>query len=243
MLSQRLFTIKTKTNTSIVVHPNLKAWYKFDGNVLDSTTNGRNGTVVGSPTYTNGMLNIDTNKGVDIGAIGINSNVVPFTLRFRGIINPSILPVGGYRTLICNGGGGSSHYGQWYTDLSIYRVSSTVCTFRLAVGQAQFADGYAYSENISSSTEKMYDIIATYDPTAPPTNCIAIYTDGVKSILYGSAVPTTTSCSSDSWRIGRGADNNYYLTAQIDEVQFFNKVLSSSDLALISAGQQPIGVY
>ena len=65
----------------------LVAWYKLNGNVLDSTVNGNHGTIVGSPTVVNDgpfgscyLFNPDTNDRITINNLSSFIYNTPFSI-------------------------------------------------------------------------------------------------------------------------------------------------------------------
>ena len=58
-----VWTFKAIYDPGQVADPNLKLWYRFEDNVLDSSGHGRNGTEVGGPTYVDGADSLAQPRG------------------------------------------------------------------------------------------------------------------------------------------------------------------------------------
>jgi len=202
------------------------AWYKGDGNALDSGVNGLNGTWSGTPAYTNGVNGqaFAINGGsayVDCGnpaALQI-TNAITLEVWFRP--NGTTAAIS---TIIGKGvlAGDQRAYGMTFA------ASSLVPQLRV------FPSGTTTGGNILSAAGALpvgawSHVVCTFQPSTR----MAIYTNGVLSAETTTGVPAGIFNSSATAAIGTGLDYGgagRQPNGQIDDARIYNRALTQSEI-------------
>jgi hypothetical protein len=199
-------------------HPGLVGWWRFDegtGTVAgDSSGNGNNGTVYGA-TWVAGKygeaLNFSgINNKVDCG----NSLTDPAVFTLTAWINPT-LGFGGHQDVIARGPG--DKYGGW--ELKI--VGSSY----IEVG-ASFSDQWRSLSNTGAITAGQWKMVTgVWDGTY-----LSLYVDGNLVAQSTDLSAYTRQLSTDRVWIGAWEGNGNFFGGIIDEVQIYNRALSTAEI-------------
>jgi hypothetical protein len=213
-----VWTFKAIYNPANVVDPNLKAWYKFDGDATDSSGYGRDGAEMNGPTYGGGYdgeaISIDgvddyVSTGMTASNLGINGGNAKTTCAWvytRAFNDGGIWEVGEH----ANG-----------RDWSL-RTMATTNTWR--------AQRYGYPT---------YDFDGTY-PSLNEWVHFALVYDGTgagnESRLYADAdvigtqtAALNTADSPKTFAVGRW--NTSYFNGLVDDLRVYNRALTQAEIA------------
>lgn len=207
--------------TNIVVNPEVVLYYPFDADFLDATTNGNDGTAMGSASITN-------DSAFGIGSLDVSQTT-----------DDSVNPL----TEIVFGDDDNWSISLWYKD-----TSGTNAPAGLTGDFGQAAnEGIVYNWN--SDTNRNYYIRAnisganeTWNSTGSVDDgwhhlafvsdgsgdSILLYEDGV--LLPGGVLHASNGISFDSFGKARVGRTEYPFTGLIDEVRIMNYVLSTNEV-------------
>jgi hypothetical protein len=197
----------------------LIAHYKFENNLNDSGGSGYNGTAGGNPTYAAGRfgqaVSLDGDDTVEIAAITSYDTSLSHS----------------WSAWVKTEGDGSiitRHPGGW----------SDAAKEVYVYNQANY-DEYGLSPIAGTTSlrdDKWHHVVATYEITGlgndpGPDWILRLYVDNVKEAeveyynmtVYGSD-------TSNAFTLGDEPGSNFYLTGLIDDVGFFDHVLSSTEV-------------
>ena len=194
------------------------AWYRFETNALDASTNGNNGTTSGSVNFVPGKL----------GA---------WAARFDGTSSYVLIPriISNHFTMALwvktTATGGT---GQWWAGKGLIdgEVGGTTDDFGLSLLGNKATFGVGNPDTTIASTSAINDgawhhVAATRDAV---TGQMLLYVDGV---LQASTVgPAGTKAAPTSLRVGSiqtGASGGF-LAGAIDDVQLFARVFSATEI-------------
>ena len=216
MCSKIVIAICLLAATAGAWHPNLVAWYRMEGNALDSSGQGLHGTLVNAPTVVPGRIgrgyefDAALSQRVDVPlSLGANFTVAVW-VRIDALVNSYFLNqtdgVSGGRMLI-----GEDGVDAWF-----------------------FAGAFVGAK-ISPTLGRWYHMALTYDGTAYTS-----YLDGrfLGTHLNANAPPSVPVEIGGTSRIASRDSNGI-----IDEVMIFNAALSPSDIKRVMLGLMPLGRY
>jgi hypothetical protein len=197
----------------------LVAYYPFEDNVNDMSGNGLNGTIVGDPTFVQGLTKygkaIDlSNDYVDCG----NSPLFDITeaITVAAWVNIRSVP-GEWRCVISKGD-------------AAWRISTNSSTQGLHFG---FEDGTRGWQAANSTTvlalNEWHHVCGTYDKT----NGASIYIDGRVDGTNADKQGITLS----TWNvyIGENAQQaGRFWDGQIDEVRLYNRALTNAEVVFLA---------
>ena len=216
-------TLDTVTDTSFPVTNN--GLYTFNGNALDTTSNGYNGTVRGI-TYTTGQFSTaatfaggtDTNAStgsqiyISNSVWGATKHTFSVSLWFKGSTSPGEIP------LIGNGGTIGGQTGFMVYTTSNGNLNGTFMTNGSAI----------YFGNTTNISDNQWHHVALTMNNGP----YVLYLDGLVNDSGNSSYyinnPTPTYETFIGNRFNR--NENGVLNGQIDQVRIFNSVLSSANI-------------
>jgi len=199
------------------VAPNLagrKAWYKLDGNANDSSGNAYNGTETGGPLYAAG------HTGQAISLDGVDDYVE--VAAGVGITGAAARTIAGWARA------SSMTIADW---TNVFGLSSTAGTadqhfdIEKRGGQDQYCiHVYGWEQNILPLDLEWHHFAATYD--------------GTTIVWYGDGVPIGTDStrvlnSAGVVRMGKRADSGGFFPGLVDEVTFWNYVLTENEIASV----------
>jgi hypothetical protein len=198
--------------------PTLVGWWKLDNNVTDSSGQGNNGTINGTPTYVaagkvGASLKLNgTTDYVDCGN-GASLNMTD-TVTVAAWIKGATLANGVYQTFI---GKGDHAY--------VLQQVVTTNYFQLAIYDGTWYQCNTVAAVDTSMNGAWHHVAGTYDGTQ-----IKVYIDGkvMGSLMHKGVIATNTFALT----IGT---NSEYTTARLfngemDDVRVYHGVLSSSDI-------------
>jgi len=209
--------------------------YQFENNATNTCT-GITGTET-NITYTTGNFNQaavfnGTTSGVKIGDIFGGGVTTDFSFSVSQWINFTNLPPtsgANYWALL----GRDTTFGGAYPiiELYIYNTGGGVCTSSL---QKNFNGSFYYNSGYNSTaapytftTSTWYNHVITYDSSSQTTT---LYIDGVKIGDYVLNTPASTYTFVPDLVIGSYDGSTNSFDGKIDQVRFYNKILSSSQI-------------
>ena len=200
--------------------------YNFDGNLLDSSGNGRNATANGTITYGVGR------KGVAGTAIQFGSgNIITPTLPTSSVwsfsfwIKNTNAQIGQIIELTSNPEAteGCFTFGNWGAN-----------NFRMLETVNQNHKSAPNSPSTSIYDTNWHHVVVIFNKNNSANDEITLYLDGVKQTLYivnGQNADTTGNFISDVLYIGgRGASNLYKYSGLIDDFKLFNYPLTQTEI-------------
>jgi hypothetical protein len=205
------------------------AAYTFDGNVLDASGNGNDGTVNGTLTYIGGKV------GQAAVFNGANAWVsVPISI---GSMDISIAMW--IKTTDTSGASGD----QWYADHGLVdgEIPSVVNDFGTAVGGGYFKFGIGNPDTTLTSSTQISDgvwhhVVATWNAGS---GTMQIYIDGGLNVSgTGPGGPRTAVAS--GLHIGNSHDGGKYFSGALDQVELYNRVLTPSEIAAMAGTTIPV---
>lgn len=195
------------------------AWYPFEGNALDASGHGNDGTVTGSVTYPAGKLGA---QAVQFSGSTGNYVTIP-----RSVSN--YFSIAFWVKTITTGGSG-----QWYNGKGLVdgEMAGVVNDFGLTLIGANAAFGVGNPDTTIYTTNAINDgnwhhVTATRDYASGQMN---LYLDG--NLQATTNGPTGIKGASTNLRIGalRTLVAGTYLAGTIDDVQIFDRVFSAAEV-------------
>ena len=194
----------------------LVGYWPLDGNALDTSGNGNNGTIVGGATAVAGKVNtaLDFNgtSGVVTTSGGIINTANDFTMSawvYVDAVTGTDNIVAAYNT--------NPTY-----QAALLNLNSTI----LAASIVNTANGDFCSGNVSYSAGQWYHLAFT----KTSSNC-SFYLNGVKEV--NDTTLTGTPLASNVFRIGArnwGAADADFFDGKIDDVRIYNRALSADEI-------------
>ncbi len=203
----------------------MSAYYAFEGNALDSSGNGFNGTAT-AVTYVAGKV------GAQAAQFNGSSSYVAIP---RSIADDFTVALW-VRTTDTLGSAG----GQWWSGKGLvdgemagggadWGTAIVNGKFVLGVGSSRGDTTIASSVNINDGT--WHHVAATRDNTS---GAMQVYVDGV---LRGSGIgPTGSRTWPPNLRIGCIQTGNNFLNGTLDDVRLYNRILAGAEIAAIIGG-------
>lgn len=223
----------------------LVAHWKLNGNALDASGNGHNGTLH-NITSTGGKAGTASTACYFTGSTVTPSYIsFPYSSDFD-VANYSIcatVKIAGFytgpcdaNTLLRRGGDGSTGGYMLYHSNEFYRscsctgtVDTTMFNFACTAGSNPAnCTGWQYSPAIQEN--QWYSLVATFDGSN-----FKIYVNGVLKTSNPSTSPVAIGTSTDSIVLGyntwnAGAGYPYPFKGAMDDIRLYNRVLTTSEI-------------
>ena len=200
----------TDSSTAFTTIDNsLVAYYPFNGNVNDLTSNGRNLTVHGDPTLVEGKDNSSNNSAYSFDGVG---DYLEYTTDIPSFDNYTIslwakpASAGSYKAMFSSDNESGKGF-QIDLDGSKFRIR-IAGVGNLVLGTALLNGDWTF-------------IAFTYDGT----NYIGYMNDNISDNDSGG----TTEF--DLFRIGRNRNGNNHFSGAIDELKIYNRALTASEIS------------
>ena len=229
----------TFTNTSSPVSTQgLVAYYPFDGNAVDSSGHGYNGTVYFA-SYTKDRFGVDTGAysfdgqgdAIDLGNIldqVFCAPVAKFSVSGWALVRSGNGPISSH--IIGKNAGGNGPY-QWVVSyLNGYIVGSV---FSDSAGQNYIALINPVSFN------QWVHFVLVFDGSLPELQRVKLYVNGTtnSTSLYQHSGTLGTSTTDSQQRLSIGASRppntiawNNFLNGDVDDIRIYNRALSDSEV-------------
>lgn len=210
-------------NPSGTIPPEMKAHYTFEGNALDTSGSGNDGTPT-SVTYVTGK----------VGSQAAQFNGTSSYVAIPRSIQDDFTVTMWVRTTDTAGSAGA----QWWSGKGLvdgevagggadWGTSVVNGKFALGVGSATGDTTIASSVNINDGA--WHHLAATRNNT---TGAMAVYVDGVQA---GSGTgPTGSRIWPPNLRIGSLQTANNFLNGTLDDVRLYDRILSSNEIAALA---------
>lgn len=206
--------------------PYLVAWYKLDGNALDSSNNGRNGTWSGTEAYTNGVTGsaaafngssqIDLGAPIDAACRLFATNGCAFTVLYWSRVENNVATIP-----VARGGANFAlRTFQVFTERSV----SAAATPRIIIRGANTDTSLGHDDN----TWHHHAIV--WDGTAG-----RFHADGGAAINLNIG-----TAAEETQNVLLGARAGNPRSGYLDDVRIYNRALSSNDVARIYQGLKPL---
>jgi hypothetical protein len=190
----------------------LVAYYPFNGNVNDLTSNGRNLTVHGDPTLVEGKDNSSNNSAYSFDGVG---DYLEYTTDIPSFDNYTIslwakpASVGTYEAMFSSSG----------VSTNGFQIDSDGTNFHIRIAGGG-------SLVLSAAQIGKWTFIAfTYD--------------GTNSIGYIDSVSDNESTGGTTefnrFRIGKNRNGNAFYAGAIDELRIYNRALTASEISSLFA--------
>ena len=221
----------------------LVAWWPFNGNGVDSSMNGHNGTST-NITYTNGRNGAPNAAAVFNGTSSYITAPYSANLNINKYSIGAIIKLNGFYTGACHSNNilsrGTAHtngaYGMEFTDTINNNCSNPADTnvFTL-LGEAGTNNANippaSWHYHYFLHTSQWYSFVATYDSLK-----IRIYINGVIVDSAASTAIAPIGNSTDSIFIGASYQGTtgaypYWFKGLMDDLRIYNRVLSASEIA------------
>jgi len=197
----------------------LVAWYKLNGNVLDSTVNGNHGTIVGSPTVVNDgpfgtcyLFNPDTNDRINISNLSQFIYNTPFTfsawIKTTGLgtsqtVNGIITLT--YGTRFCCNSAGNIYISFISTNIGSYSITSS-------------------EVNINDNT--WHHVCCTYNG-----DVLKLYIDGSLNVTsITGIIQTNTYTNNGAIGLDVNDSSKYKFNGSISDVRIYDEALSLKEI-------------
>jgi len=231
-------------STYLLNDPSIKGYYRFSSNVNDSSSNGKNLTVVGSANYTTGVFGnaytqnnsfsnylarASDNMGIDGGAITLGCwfkdiNTPGTSSSYAGIIDQKSI----------------TSWTQYGIGLVKDSGNNFIYFSRGRVGVAASNIQANWSSYVSTSVFKFY--VLTYDGTTLRAYVDSELVGSISTSGNGSSVSGNTN----HFRIGasEGWDGASYISNGIvDDAFIFSRALTPAEIRYLYSGVYPSGVF
>ena len=197
----------------------LAGYWRFDGNVNDSSGNGHHGMISGSPTYTAGKVGQAINfDGVDdyvtVGSIGISGSV---PRSIAGWAKATSTDIPDWTTVF-----------GFSNDLTAEQAGTYFDIQRRNYG-AYAIHVYGWERDLTDVDFDWHHLAATYDGEV-----IRWYAEG----RLVNSEPWTIS-TLDNVMMGKRGDRESYFPGLVDEVRIYNRTLSDAEIAFLAGETVP----
>ncbi len=211
------------TSVADAALPNLIGWWKFDGDTLDSSGLGNDGTAVGNPTFVvgkvgSGAIDLDGDDYVTMN--GVADDVTSNDITLSGWVKTT------------------DTHGLWLSSNGAPGGNVNKALWSIDNGQAAMYDGAnssyeGYSSTVVSDGEWH---MLTY---VRSRSTGYIYVDGFQENTHTA---NWDFSSTDRWSIGQEWDDltaSDFLTGTVDDVQIYNRALTLKEIEQVMAGIPP----
>lgn len=209
---------------SINLQSGLVDWWKFDGNVKDSTPYANNGTI-------QGVVSLTTDRESAANSAYSFNGSTGYVSTANLITNPQVFTISAwFKTSTASGGKiigfGSSQTGNSGNyDRHIYMNNAGQLYFGVYPGSVQTVNSAS-----SYNNGVWHNVVATLSSTAGMT----LYVDGQSVGTNGSI--TSAQVYNGYWRIGEdnltswtSAPSSFFFNGSIDDVRVYNRALSAAE--------------
>jgi Concanavalin A-like lectin/glucanases superfamily len=211
----------------------------FTGNANDTSGNGMNGTLYGSPslvTPVNNALNLGANKYMvvadnDLLSFTNGSTDIPFSLSIR--LKLDSIVANGFAMLICKRDSSSLYqYAEWQLSYSWGVYGNVGVGFTLIDKVHAATINVVTNEQLSFGT--VYNLVVTYNGNGQNTG-LEIYIDKVnKTNRGGSGSYTRTVNTVSNVTVGKaGWDNIGTFNGFVDSIRLYNRILTTAEITAL----------
>lgn len=217
--SQNTFEFSWLIGTGASTPP--AAWYAFQGNLLDSSGNGRHGAAVGTPLFTNNTVQFNGNNSAATIPRAISDN---FTIAF-----------------FIKAGTSANSGNQWWQGAGLVdgEVGGATHDFGVSLTGDQVAFGVGSPGNdvtiqsVRSVTDGQWHHVAATRTAA--NGAMALYIDGTLDATGTGSTGSKTA--PPSLRIGSLQTAINYFNGQLDEVRLYASAIPAEEIYRLSTNR------
>ena len=215
------------SSLKIIEPSSLKLWLPFNGSLVDASGNGHNGTVIGSPTYVDGITgqaisNNNGNNAVSLGTTSITSGMSKVTLSmWVKLTNTISVDAALYYESTSQTG---------YIKFGFYQVPATnklrFCSRGATTGALKYVDTPA-----ALTTGVFYHVVGVFDSD---TNQQEIFINGTSAANNTTDVgPIYLGGLADPIGVGyySPASAKAYCQAVIDDLRIYARAFSANEIS------------
>jgi len=215
-------TFKAIYDASNVVDPRLRAWYKLDGDTLDSSGYGRDGAATGSEVYA---------PGYDGQAFSFDGSTYVEAADYAGVTGTASRTVTAWIK--------TTTYGEvmsWGVDSAgrkwIFRVQESNGT--LGAIRVEVNGGYTVGSTDLRDNAWHHVAAVLVDDGSPDVQEIQLYVDGALETPSASLdEPINTAEAGSVVRIGKAPWGNRWFNGLIDDARIYDVALSVAEIVKI----------
>lgn len=219
-----------------MTHPNLKGWWRFENDLLDSSGNGNDGAMgAGSATYAAGVQG----QAYDSS-----------TARFVTIADSASMRITGALTVaawVRRTASLANHSGlldKWYRAAAVrswnFIVLSSAGSHLPRFSISQNGAAGVLVDGPTTPANGWMHIVGTYTPSS----ALRIYIDGALYATNTTGIYSSLYNATTAVYIGQYSDNSgYRFTGQIEDARIYNCALDANDIRRVYLGMQPTRIY
>jgi len=229
----------------MIITPNTKGLWRFEGNANDNSGNGNNGTVYGASLAAGKFGQCYSFDGVDdyITCGDVYNDIIAGANKKFSMcawINASEIVAGGRQIAAKLGdgvSGGTQRQFGWGVSNGKLRL---IYYGELGTGKFRL---FETNEVMTAGVD--YHVAFTYDGTLAYDNRVKLYINAVDTlapVILSAGNPDAIQIGTAQFSIGaaRNTATAYMFKGKIDEVCIFNTVLSQANIQRIMIGLHPI---
>ncbi|TAK95969.1 MAG: hypothetical protein EPO07_14950, partial [Verrucomicrobia bacterium] len=215
-------TAWSQSGKCVAVPSGAVSWWRAENNALDSI-DGNNGTLLNGTAFASGMVGQAFNFNGTNQSVSISNSpsLNPTNFTVETWLNPAHIPQPGEIAMDVVSKDGETFDRQYLLTVDEHQV------FRAHVW-TPFGMSAVYG-NVILSSNTWYHAAMTYDGSS-----LKLYVNGVLDASI--ATPSPMVVTTQPFRIGGGSPAGtppYYFQGKIDEVSFYNRALTSNEIAAI----------
>ncbi len=199
--------------------PNLMGWWKFDGDALDASGNGRNGTLVGDAAFSPGLLG----QALVLDGTGDYVNIV----GYKGILGANAFSVALWVNTT-----GSGTMINWGAQAAAQRVDFRVDQGRLRM---EHGNGNVQGKTVLNDGQWHHVALTVVAGATMTYPNVTVYVDGVDDSQPMIAGPTFNLVANADFTIGRRQTNSdRAFLGWLDDVRLYDRVLTATEIQALA---------
>jgi len=207
--------------------PSLMGWWKFDGDALDSSGNGRSGTLVGDATFLPGLLG----QALVLDGTGDYVNIV----GYKGVLGANAFSVALWVNTTGNG-----TMVNWGTQSGGQRVDLRLDQGRLRV---EHGSGNLQGKTVLNDGQWHHVVLTVAAGASLSYPEVIFYLDGKDDSQTTTDVDKFNLVANADFTLGRRQTNtDRAIAAMLDDVRIYDRVLTAAEvqtLALLPRAMSP----
>ena len=201
--------------------PNLVGYWQFEGDALDASGNGRDGSLQGNATFTDGLFGQALELGGSPDYVNIDG--------YQGILGGHAFSIAAWVT---STGSGDRTIVNWGSSTNGQRVDFRLYQGRLRV---EHGNGNRQGDTTLNDGEWHHVALTVVEGASISYPDVILYLDGQDDTRSGTDPDTFNITASVDVSIGRRAThNNRYYPGLIDEVRIYDKELTADEVLALT---------